>query len=52
MARVVPEGGANLARARQAVAQLRACRALMAGRRGFKPLTDREIKNAVEAGRP
>ena len=52
VARVVPEGGANLARARQAVAQLRAGRAHMARRRGFKPLTDREIKDAMEEGRP
>jgi prevent-host-death family protein len=49
--RLVPEGSANLAQTRQAVADLRTGRSLMARRRGFKPLTDREIKDAVEAGR-
>jgi prevent-host-death family protein len=52
VARLVPEGGANLAGVRQAVADLRAGRLLMAKRRGFKALTDREIKEAVAAGRP
>ncbi len=52
VARLVPEGGANLAQARQAVADLRAARALMARRRGFKVLTDREVKEALEEGRP
>ncbi len=50
--RLVPEGGVNLARVNQAVAVLRAGRMLMAKRRGFKPLTDREIKKAIEEGRP
>ena len=52
VARLVPEGGPNLERARQAVADLRAGRALIARRRGFKPLTDAEIKDAIEDGRP
>ena len=52
VARLVPEGGANLEQTRQAVADLRAGRSLMAKRRGFKPLTDREIKAAIEEGRP
>ena len=52
VARLVPEGGANLARISQAVADLRAGRAVMAHRRGFKALTDREIKQAIEEGRP
>ena len=52
VARLVPEGGANLERTRQAVAELRAGRLLMAKRLGFKPLTDREIKDAIEEGRP
>ncbi|MCX6892026.1 MAG: hypothetical protein NTX51_10945, partial [Verrucomicrobia bacterium] len=47
VARLVPEGGANLARTRQAVAELRAGRLLMAKRRGVKPLTDREIKDST-----
>ena len=52
VARLVPEGGANLESARRAVAELRAGRALMAERRGFKPLTDREIADSIEEGRP
>jgi prevent-host-death family protein len=51
VARLVPEGGANLEHTRKAVAQLRAGRSLMAQRRGFKPLTDQEIKDSVEEGR-
>ena len=51
VARLVPEGGPNLARTRQAVADLRAGRSLMAKRPGFKALSDREIKNAIEEGR-
>ena len=51
VARLVPEGGPNLAQVQQAVADLRAGRALMAKRRRFKVLTDREIKDAIEAGR-
>ena len=52
VARLVPEGGANLEHTRQAVAELRAGRSLMAKRRGVEPLTDREIRNSVEQGRP
>jgi hypothetical protein len=47
----VPEGGANLEHTRQAVAELRAGRSLIAKRRGFKPMTDRDIKDAVGRGR-
>ena len=52
VARLVPEGGANLEHTRRAVAELRAGRAVIAKRRGFKPLTDQEIKDAIEQGRP
>jgi prevent-host-death family protein len=52
VARLVPEGGANLERTRRAVADLRASRSLITKRRGFKPLTDREVKDSIEAGRP
>ncbi len=52
VARLVPEGGANLEHIRQAVAELRAGRSLMVKRRGAKPLTDREIKSSIEEGRP
>ena len=52
VARLVPEGGSNLEDTRQAVAELRSGRSLIAKRRGFKPLTDRGIKDSVEEGRP
>jgi prevent-host-death family protein len=52
VARLVPEGGSNLEDTRQAVADLRSGRSLIAKRRGFKPLTDRDIKDSVEEGRP
>jgi prevent-host-death family protein len=52
VARLVPEGGANLECIRQAVAELRTGRSLMAKRHGAKPLTDREIKDSIEEGRP
>lgn len=52
VARLVPEGGANLEHTRQAVTELRAGRALMARRPGFKPLSDRALKEAIAEGRP
>jgi prevent-host-death family protein len=52
VARLIPEGGSNLTHIRAAVADLRAGRSLMAQRKGFKPLTDTEIKNSIEEGRP
>jgi prevent-host-death family protein len=52
VARLIPEGGLNLKRVQEAVAALRANRSAMARRRGFKPLTQREIREAIAAGRP
>lgn len=52
VARIVPEGGADLDRISRAVADLRAGRAAMAQRRRFKMLSDREIKAAIGQGRP
>jgi prevent-host-death family protein len=52
VARLVPEGGPNLEQTRQAVAELRGGRALIAKRRRFKTLTDRDIKESIEEGRP
>ena len=52
VARLVPEGGSNLEDTRQAVAELRAGRSVIDKRRGFKQLTDRDIKDSVEEGRP
>lgn len=51
VARLVPEGGPNLEPTRQAVTDLRAGRSLMARRRGFKALTDSEIRHSLEEGR-
>jgi prevent-host-death family protein len=47
VARLVPEGGSNLEDTRQAVAELRAGRSLIAKRWRFRPLTDREIKESI-----
>ena len=44
--------GERIVITQQAVAELRAGRALMAGRRKARSLSDREIKEAIEAGRP
>jgi prevent-host-death family protein len=52
VARLIPEGGSNRRQIQEAVAQLRAGRSLMAKRRGFKPLTDEEIKATIDEGRP
>ena len=52
VARLVQEGGLNLKHIQEAVAELRAGRSAMAKRRGFKPLTDAEIKHSIENGRP
>lgn len=52
VARIIPEGRPALAEVRQAVKELQALHREMAKRRGFRPLTDREIKRAIEEGRP
>jgi prevent-host-death family protein len=51
VARIVPEGSRNLDEVRRAVEDLRALRREMAQRKGFKPLTDREIKDSINEGR-
>jgi len=52
VARIIPEGRPKLAEIQQAVRDLRALRSAMAKRRGFKPLTDKEIRSAINEGRP
>jgi prevent-host-death family protein len=52
VARIVPEGRPGLDRIRKAVSEMRVLRREMAARKGFKPLTDREINDAVSRGRP
>jgi prevent-host-death family protein len=51
IARLIPEGRPSLDNVRQAVAGMRALRAEMAQRKGFKPITDREIRDAINEGR-
>ena len=52
VARIVPEGQRNLAQVQFAVAGLRALRAKIQARtRGQKPLTDAEVRSAIEEGR-
>jgi prevent-host-death family protein len=51
VARLVPEGRPSLDKVRQAVANMRALRAEMAQRKGFKPITDKEIRDAINEGR-
>jgi prevent-host-death family protein len=52
VARMIPEGRPGLAEAQQAARDLRTLREELAGQRGFKPLTDEEIRDAVDEGRP
>ncbi len=51
VARMIPEGRASRAQVQEAVQEMRSLRAEIRGRRGFKPLSDREIKAAIKAGR-
>lgn len=51
VARIVPEGRPGLAEIRKAVSGLRALHKEMANRRGFKPITDKEIRNTINEGR-
>ncbi len=52
IARIVPEEGGSLESIREAVAGMRALRARAAARKGFRLLTDAEIKAAINEGRP
>jgi prevent-host-death family protein len=51
VARIVPEGGRSLEKVRRAVQDLRALREEIARRKGFKPLTDKEIRDSINEGR-
>ena len=51
VARIVPEGRPALTQVHQAVCELQSLRREMAQRRGFKPLTDKEIRDAIKSGR-
>lgn len=52
VARIVPEGRSGVAAVGRAVEELRALRRDMAQRRGFKPISSREIRDAIRSGRP
>jgi prevent-host-death family protein len=51
VARIVPEGGRSLEKVRRAVQDLRALREEISRRKGFKPLTDKEIRDSINEGR-
>ncbi len=51
VARIIPEGRPALSEVRQAANELQALRQEMAQRRGYKPLSDKEIRHAIEEGR-
>jgi hypothetical protein len=48
---MVPEGRDSLETVRRAILSMRENRKRMAQRKGFKPLTDKEIRDAINAGR-
>lgn len=52
VARIVPEGRPRLAEIQDAVRNIRALRQEIGKRKGFKPLSDKEIKDAISEGRP
>jgi prevent-host-death family protein len=51
VAHIVPEPQRSMEKVRQAVEDMRALRREMAARKGFKPLTDKEIRDAINEGR-
>ena len=52
VARIITQGPLALLEVRKAVRELQALRLEMAQRRGFRPLTNKEIKDAIAEGRP
>ena len=52
VARLVPEGRPALSEVRDAVNQLASLRKEMAGRRRARPLQNKDIRDAVQKGRP
>jgi prevent-host-death family protein len=51
VARMIPEGRDSLESVRLAIQSIRQNRRRMAQRKGFKPLTDKEIRDAINEGR-
>ena len=52
VARIVPEGNRRLAQVRAAVQDLRALQKEISKRNRSKPITDKEIRDAKNEGRP
>jgi prevent-host-death family protein len=52
VARIVPEGNRRLTQVRAAVQDLRALQQEIGKRSRSKPITDKEIKDAINEGRP
>lgn len=51
VARMIPEGDRSLEGVRRAIDSMRETRRRMARRKGFKPITDKEIRDATNEGR-
>jgi len=51
VARLVPEGRPSLSRIQWAVSELEAVRSEISAQKGFRELTDKEIRDAVQHGR-
>jgi prevent-host-death family protein len=51
IARMIPEGSASRESIREAVLGMRALRAKIGRRKGFRPVTDAEMKSAIDEGR-
>jgi len=52
VAPVIPEARSSSHDVRRAVEDLRALRQEMERRQGFEPLSDQEIRDAIDVGRP
>ena len=52
VSRVIPKGRPPLREIREAVDELASLRDEMANRRGARPLSDRQIREAIQEGRP
>jgi len=51
VARIVPEGRPSLEKVRRAIENLDSLREEISRRKGFKPLTDKEIEDTINEGR-
>jgi prevent-host-death family protein len=51
VARIVPDGDNSRESVRRAIQSIRETRRRMAQRKGFKPITDKEIRDAINEGR-